>query len=404
MTDAMKTCTKCKAVKPLSAFGVDRSRRDGLKYLCRDCCSPARRIRMQKPGAREAAREAYRKRRERPGVREADQAVVRKRRGTKPRPMIATCALDTCGKSFEPRRGGGELQKFCSKSCKEDAEREDYHKRMQDPAAREGMREYNRERTRAKQRAQAPRICVLDGCGKPVPLQEGKGRYAKYCSATCRTEGRREYGRKHEPERVASIRERWQDPASDPHSDSTSKKVCGLKSRDGCQRELPCVAFGINRSNADGLNNICKSCETAKSQKRKALKLRAMPKGLRTPEIDAQIRAIYNSAPDGSDIDHGIPLKAPEWLDADGNTVPDKYTDTLRIVQGLHVPWNLAPLEASVNGAKYNRFKPITIFLPDDVPPGVDRIALAAQIVDDRIAQWNDETRQRLADDEGATE
>ena len=33
----MKTCTKCKAVKPTSEFAVDRSRPDGIKSACKNC-------------------------------------------------------------------------------------------------------------------------------------------------------------------------------------------------------------------------------------------------------------------------------------------------------------------------------------------------------------------------------
>lgn len=33
----MKTCTKCRVPKDLAAFSVNKARRDGLDYRCRDC-------------------------------------------------------------------------------------------------------------------------------------------------------------------------------------------------------------------------------------------------------------------------------------------------------------------------------------------------------------------------------
>jgi len=33
----MKTCKKCKEIKPLSAFAADKSKPDGLLYICRAC-------------------------------------------------------------------------------------------------------------------------------------------------------------------------------------------------------------------------------------------------------------------------------------------------------------------------------------------------------------------------------
>lgn len=36
-TDATKTCARCREMKPVEAFAVDRSRRDGRTYWCRDC-------------------------------------------------------------------------------------------------------------------------------------------------------------------------------------------------------------------------------------------------------------------------------------------------------------------------------------------------------------------------------
>lgn len=43
-TDATwKTCTTCEAQKPRASFGADKSRADGLAYVCRDCKNAAAR-------------------------------------------------------------------------------------------------------------------------------------------------------------------------------------------------------------------------------------------------------------------------------------------------------------------------------------------------------------------------
>lgn len=45
-----KTCYKCKRALPLSAFFKDRSRPDGLSYICRECRCAANRARyVQRP-------------------------------------------------------------------------------------------------------------------------------------------------------------------------------------------------------------------------------------------------------------------------------------------------------------------------------------------------------------------
>jgi hypothetical protein len=44
-----KRCGACREVKPISAFGRDRSRRDGLTWRCRDCYCAAERDRAKRP-------------------------------------------------------------------------------------------------------------------------------------------------------------------------------------------------------------------------------------------------------------------------------------------------------------------------------------------------------------------
>ena len=44
----MKVCSKCKVNQPVTAFTIDRGRRDGLKPWCRTCSSAAARIRLER--------------------------------------------------------------------------------------------------------------------------------------------------------------------------------------------------------------------------------------------------------------------------------------------------------------------------------------------------------------------
>jgi len=73
----------------------------------------------------------------------------------------------------------------------------------------------------------------------------------------------------------------------------------------------------------------------ANSAKRRARKLKACPKWL-TKEHHKEMDQTHDNCPKGSHVDHIIPLKS-------------------RIVQGLHVPWNLQHLTAQENRAKSNK-------------------------------------------------
>lgn len=68
---------------------------------------------------------------------------------------------------------------------------------------------------------------------------------------------------------------------------------------------------------------------------RRARKIKATPKWLSDEQLQ-EIRVIYDNCPEGSHVDHIVPLKGKE-------------------VCGLHVPWNLQYLTASQNFKKNNK-------------------------------------------------
>ena len=74
-----------------------------------------------------------------------------------------------------------------------------------------------------------------------------------------------------------------------------------------------------------------------KAMLRHAAKLQRTPKWLSKEQINA-IKEIYDSCPKGSHVDHIVPLRGTS-------------------VSGLHVPWNLQHLDASLNLQKSNNLQ-----------------------------------------------
>ena len=58
----MKTCTKCNETKPYSEFSKDRSKKDGYKSNCKDCCKAYRAKNIEH--LREYDREYYKENKE----------------------------------------------------------------------------------------------------------------------------------------------------------------------------------------------------------------------------------------------------------------------------------------------------------------------------------------------------
>jgi len=57
-----KTCRGCNQEKPLSDFGIDRSRKDGLNYRCRECFSKNDKSYKRSAESRAAAHKAFKAR------------------------------------------------------------------------------------------------------------------------------------------------------------------------------------------------------------------------------------------------------------------------------------------------------------------------------------------------------
>ena len=76
---------------------------------------------------------------------------------------------------------------------------------------------------------------------------------------------------------------------------------------------------------------------SAKTMRRRASKMRAMPKWLSSSQLK-EIEQFYTSCPAGYEVDHIIPLQGKD-------------------VCGLHVPWNLQILDIKSNKIKGNKYE-----------------------------------------------
>lgn len=103
---AVKTCAICREQLPITAYGLSKTRRDGLNNRCRPCDATRCRIAYYRthPDAVPLAERQRRPQR------------------TRPRPPVVPpvdCAL--CGAEFAPRWGGGFPNVFCSAKCRQRA-------------------------------------------------------------------------------------------------------------------------------------------------------------------------------------------------------------------------------------------------------------------------------------------
>lgn len=105
-----KACSRCRKTKPLSEFGRDSGRDDGMAIYCRRC------------------------RRERYAVELGEGKVVRDGVVVRPPPRQAEC--QRCNKRFRPRH---RRQRFCSSSCASLARIRKPHKYKYVPKRRLGV-------------------------------------------------------------------------------------------------------------------------------------------------------------------------------------------------------------------------------------------------------------------------
>jgi hypothetical protein len=77
MNSETKTCTKCGEVKPLDAFGKNKSRQDGLQFYCRPCMQVFRKQYKQSEKGKESERAWRRK------YRSTDRGKILHREDTK---------------------------------------------------------------------------------------------------------------------------------------------------------------------------------------------------------------------------------------------------------------------------------------------------------------------------------
>lgn len=132
-----------------------------------------------------------------------------------------------------------------------------------------------------------------------------------------------------------------------------------------CKVRRPLSCFSPHRGRFDGLRDECDDC-LAKARAKKlargasARRRPPEPKSIATDVFEAAA-ALQRTTGFAHSVDHIVPLVSPLVQSLNGENLqrPSRFIGPLLpLVQGLHVPANLAPMDAAKNGAKGNRWWP----------------------------------------------
>lgn len=122
-----KTCSKCRAIKPCTAFGVQMSHKDGLKSRCRLCRSETERIVAQRNPEQTRIRGRVRTQRYRRRHPDRIREGNRRQRKAHPR-MIAACKRRWNEQNPDRVRAWGEKRRTSPKYQVEAAMRSGLHR------------------------------------------------------------------------------------------------------------------------------------------------------------------------------------------------------------------------------------------------------------------------------------
>lgn len=228
---------------------------------------------------------------------------------------------------------------------------------------RESARRQSAKRSALRVQEMPDRLCI--GCGSAIPKE--KYRTAKYCSPACACRHRALMAARADPEANRAKVRAWQ--RANPGRVREQARKRWLENREQElqrsrrwaaankeKRRASCLAWA--RKNPDkvreiGLRSRLKNprkqprdYKVAWTAARRAKKRKATPEWL-TRAQHTKMRALYAEAARltaetgiKQHVDHIVPLKG-------------------RTVSGLHVPWNLQILPASLNQKKSNRLDPV---------------------------------------------